>query len=78
MKRFMVIALVLVSLVLAMSASASAGGGNAAAAHACQQNGWYALFRADGSAFANAGECVSYAARGGTLEQLGGEGGSGF
>jgi hypothetical protein len=40
-------------------------GGNSAAAHGCQQGGFQKLFRANGTGFRNAGECVSYAARGG-------------
>ena len=44
-----------------------AKGGNSAAAHACQQGGYLTLFRLDGSAFTNTGDCVSYAAQGGVL-----------
>jgi len=46
---------------------AFAGGGNSAAAHACQQGGYAAFTRADGTPFANTGDCVSYAAHGGVL-----------
>ncbi len=42
-------------------------GGNSDAAHACQQGGYLDLFRTDGTAFKNTGECVSYAAHGGTF-----------
>jgi hypothetical protein len=45
----------------------TAGPGNSAAAHACQQGGYLDFTREDGTAFANTGECVSYAAQGGTL-----------
>jgi hypothetical protein len=48
-------------------ASATAGGGNSAAAKSCQHGGWQSLVRMDQSAFTNQGDCVSYAAEGGTL-----------
>lgn len=41
--------------------------GNSGAAHACQQGGYQDLRRADGTSFKNAGDCVSYAAQGGSL-----------
>ncbi len=44
----------------------AAPGGNSAAAHACQQGGYTSLVGTSGG-FANVGECVSYAARGGTF-----------
>ena len=37
------------------------------AAKACQQGGWKHLYRTDGTGFKNQGDCVSYAAHGGTL-----------
>jgi hypothetical protein len=46
---------------------AAAGGGNSGNAQACQQSGWQNLARQDGTAFTNTGDCVSYAAHGGTL-----------
>jgi hypothetical protein len=46
---------------------ALAGGGNSDAAHACQKGGYAHYTRADGTRFANTGECVSYAAHGGVL-----------
>jgi hypothetical protein len=46
---------------------AAAGGGNSNNAQACQQGGWQNLARQDGTGFTNTGDCVSYAARGGTL-----------
>jgi hypothetical protein len=52
-------------------ATATAGngdGGNSAAAKACQKGGWKNLVRSDGSLFKNQGDCVSYAAQGGTLK----------
>jgi hypothetical protein len=48
-------------------ATATAGGGNSAAAKACQKGGWKNWVRADHTAFKNDGDCVSYAAQGGTL-----------
>jgi len=42
-------------------------GGNSDAAHACQQGGWQHLEGSDGTLFHNTGECVSFAAHGGTL-----------
>ena len=47
-------------------ASATAGGGNSANAKKCQKGGWQTLIRSDGTSFASEGDCVSYAARGGT------------
>jgi hypothetical protein len=43
------------------------GPGNSDAAKACQKGGYANLVGADGTQFANEGECVSYAARGGAL-----------
>jgi hypothetical protein len=45
----------------------AAGGGNTDAAHACQHWGYLNLQGSDGTTFKNEGQCVSYAARGGTL-----------
>src|SRR5262245_63776288 len=65
--------LLLVSAALALSvgvATATAGngnGGNSDAAKACQKGGWKNWVRADHTAFKNQGDCVSYAAQGGTL-----------
>jgi hypothetical protein len=49
--------------------TASAGGGNSDNAKLCQQGGWEDLEREDGSPFKNDGDCVSYAAQGGTFGQ---------
>jgi hypothetical protein len=46
---------------------AAAGGGNSNNAQACQQGGWQNLARQDSTGFSNTGDCVSYAAHGGTL-----------
>jgi hypothetical protein len=57
--------------VLAVNGTASAApGGNSAAAHACQKGGFATLRGTDGTLFNNVGECVSYAAHGGTLEAI--------
>lgn len=53
---------------LTLGAVASADGGNSDAAHACQHGGYANYTRTDGTTFANQGQCVSYAARGGTLK----------
>ena len=50
----------------AAGAAPGAAGGNSDAAHACQQGGYQSLVGTDGG-FANVGECVSYAAHGGTF-----------
>jgi hypothetical protein len=42
-------------------------GGNSEAALLCQQGGWQDLVREDQTRFENVGDCVDYAARGGTL-----------
>ena len=62
--RIATLATVLVALT---TGTALAGGGNSAAAHACQKGGYLALVGSGGETFRNAGECVSFAARGGTF-----------
>jgi hypothetical protein len=58
----------LASLLVAISAgTVLAGGGNSAAAHACQQGGYLGLVGSNGETFRNTGECVSFAAHGGTF-----------
>ncbi len=54
---------------MAMIATAlpAVAGGNASASAACEGTGYLDWTDADGNAFRNAGACVSYAARGGTL-----------
>ena len=71
-KRFTVVSMVvLAGLVLGIGvATASGGGGNSANAKLCQKNGWKKLLRSDGTAFRNQGDCVSYAAQGGTLHPV--------
>src|SRR5262245_17957783 len=61
---------VLGSLVAALTvgvATASADGGNSANAEACRNGGWQTLVGAQAAAFKNQGDCIAYAAQGGTL-----------
>jgi hypothetical protein len=67
MRRLLVFCAALALSVGAATAGAG-GGGNSANAKMCEKNGWQALYRTDGSSFANQGACVSYGARGGTLK----------
>ena len=50
---------------------AFAKGGNSEAAKACQNGGHTTMEGADGTAFTNAGECVSYVAKGGVIRPIG-------
>jgi hypothetical protein len=60
--------IVVASALAALAApSAAMAAGNSDAAHACQQGGWQNLVRQDGTGFTNTGDCVTYAANGGTL-----------
>jgi hypothetical protein len=63
------------SLALGTTASGAMAGGNSANAKLCQKSGWTEWVTAEGTPFANAGQCVSYAAQGGSLTPLGGGGG---
>lgn len=67
MNSLMSICLVLALALVLSASSALAGGGNSANAKLCQKGGWMNWVRADKTPFANQGDCVSYAARGGTL-----------
>jgi hypothetical protein len=49
------------------SASPGSGSGNSGNAKLCQKGGWQSEYRSDGTRFASVGDCVSYAAHGGTL-----------
>jgi len=51
---------------VAIVSPAGAADPNAAAKALCKDNGWKTLVRADGTPFLSQGECVSYAANGGT------------
>lgn len=55
------------ALVVVTAGTTLAGGGNSAAAHACQDGGYVDLVGSGGETFANTGECVSFAAHGGTF-----------
>jgi hypothetical protein len=64
----MIRTILLAALVVALTAApAAAGGGNSAAAHACQKGGYLGLVGSGGETFRNAGQCVSFAAHGGTF-----------
>ena len=71
-RRFLaaVIAFIAVVVVVAIGVetASAADRGNSANAKLCQKDGWGTLVRSDGSSFANQDECVSYAAKGGTLQ----------
>jgi hypothetical protein len=59
----------IVAFALAAPASGIASS-NSADAKLCQQGGWQTVGGADQTVFDNAGECTSYAARGGTVVPL--------
>ena len=63
-------AAVSLAVVVAPALAKSKPGGNSNAAHLCQHGGWKHLVRADGTPFKNTGQCVSYAAHGGTPKTL--------
>lgn len=56
----------LLGMLMALPGATSAQG-NSEAAHACQQGGYASLVGARGETFANAGDCVSFAAQGGVF-----------
>jgi hypothetical protein len=67
---FTLSAAVVLCLAFALGAAVpavAADGGNSGAAHQCQHGGWQHWVRSDGTPFENTGDCVSYAAHGGTL-----------
>jgi hypothetical protein len=62
--------LAITAIVVGVPVAGSAGaapGGNSANAKRCQHNGYQSWVRADQTPFVNVGDCVSYAAHGGTL-----------
>lgn len=65
--RTLAVVLLLSLLTVPFGANAAPGGGNGANAHLCQQGGWQDLTRTDGTPFKNQGDCISYAAQGGTV-----------
>jgi hypothetical protein len=58
-------------LISAVATAAPVRAANDDAAHLCQQGGYLTLTRSDGTGFKNAGECTSYAARGGQIVGVG-------
>lgn len=62
------LAAALTALALGATSASAAEGGNSEAAKRCHQGGYARLMTSTGQGFANQGECVSYAARGGTLQ----------
>jgi len=73
MRRLAILACLALSSVLIspVTTRSSVTAANPDAAHACQQGGYAALTRSDGTGFKNAGECASYAARGGLIPGIG-------
>ena len=55
------------AMLAALTSGTALAGGNSAAAHACQQGGYLGLVGSGGETFRNTGECVSFAAHGGTF-----------
>lgn len=66
MTRFLLVVFVAFSLNLGGMGTVSAQG-NSEAAHACKNGGWKELLRARDTGFRNQGDCVSFAAQGGTF-----------
>lgn len=66
--RVLVLGVLAALLVVVPSGAQAAKPGNSQNAKACQKGGWRDLVRSDGRAFANQGNCVSYAAKGGQLQ----------
>ena len=74
MRRLLALAAVAASLVacavlVVAPAAPAAKGGNSANAKRCHKGGYKDWVRADQTTFKNVGQCVSYAAHGGTLTQ---------
>jgi hypothetical protein len=67
MRRYSKLIVVAGAVTALAAPSAAMAAGNSDAAHSCQQGGWQNLVRQNGTGFANTGDCVSYAASGGTL-----------
>jgi hypothetical protein len=68
MRKVVLAALVVACAVLVVAPAGPAdNGGNSENAKLCQKGGYQDWVRADQTPFANVGECVSYAAQGGTL-----------
>jgi hypothetical protein len=67
LRKFLVSCTAVVALAAGIGPAYAGNGGNSSNAQACQQGGWQNWRRADQTPFTNTGDCVSYAARGGTL-----------
>ncbi len=65
--RWLIAALIVVLTMAAPVAAEDGPPGNSGAAQKCQAGGWQTWKRSDGTGFSNVGQCVSYAAQGGTL-----------
>src|SRR5262249_9434281 len=65
--RIVFAAVLALAVLVAIPAAFAGKPGNSPNAKLCQKNGWQTHVRADGSAFANEEDCVSYAAKGGVL-----------
>ena len=73
MRKARIVLAMTVALSLAPAAAATAGPPNKEGKEACKNGGWQSLVRSeDGTPFKNQGDCVSYAAQGGTPEPAGG------
>ena len=66
-RKVVLFALVAMCALLVAPSALAAKGGNSPNAKLCQKGGFEDWVRSDGTAFANVGACVSYAARGGSL-----------
>jgi hypothetical protein len=69
-RLFLAACLVFVGIIGLQAPAVTHAAGNSDAAHACQQGGYLNLQGTDGTTFKNAGQCVSYVARGGTIQGL--------
>ena len=64
------IAVIVATVLSTLMAPPALSSGNQDAAHACQKGGYLTLQGTDGTTFKNAGECVSFVARGGTITNV--------
>lgn len=58
------------SVLVFAGAALAANGGNSASAALCQKGGWQTLMDSSAAPFSNDGDCVSYAAHGGSIYAL--------
>lgn len=66
----MLFALLAAGLAAPTATMASNGKGNSPEAQSCKQDGWQSVETADGVAFKNQGDCVSYVVQGGILDPI--------